>query len=418
MFSVLSPADSDGKGRDTYGVYPHGYRGLFETLKRVGVPVERRTGPFTLKIPTTANYVLLTPDAGLMQSEMSYVHELADWVRRGGCLTVCMRDGYYPESFHQAFGLEELVFQDLDAGVAHVPGEVVPGMSPEFRDFVERYKESRKNRKSISQEMRDHFIREQVELRTLKIAPESTDPARFGSIEHLKVDDELLLALDVTNLTPNLAVTVVDSNGAKGVIACELPVEQGVLRIISEPSLFENISLYQSGNAPFLVGLLAEGRDQIIFDEFFHGLSIRGNAMWVFVQPRYRVIVGAILLLVLLWAWRQAVFLGSLRERNAPEKRTLEHYLDAVSRLMVKTRDHLPSLMETLREATVWRAAHQLRLPAERAHADDLLTHLERTRPDEYQEFSRIMAEYDSQEPNRNSTQYLKLLQRSQRCQF
>src|ERR1700683_5508407 len=83
--SFLQSPAGNGLGGDSYGVHGYGFRGLFEILEELHVPVERATLPPDRLLNRDVTLTLLRPNADLTSTEPAYLRSVAEWVRQGGC---------------------------------------------------------------------------------------------------------------------------------------------------------------------------------------------------------------------------------------------------------------------------------------------------------------------------------------------
>ena len=65
---------------------------------------------------------------------------------------------------------------------------------------------------------------------------------------------------------------------------------KGEIVIVSDPRLLANALLAKADNSVLAVNLLAPHGETVVLDEFYHGLSVRGNALYLFTRPGYAAV--------------------------------------------------------------------------------------------------------------------------------
>src|ERR1700722_2418852 len=78
LVAFLEPPGG-GLGIDTYGIRGHGYRGLFEILADLKVPVERATVPPNRVLKRDVTLALMEPSPEIVSTEPVYLHAVAEW---------------------------------------------------------------------------------------------------------------------------------------------------------------------------------------------------------------------------------------------------------------------------------------------------------------------------------------------------
>lgn len=411
---LLQPLDNDGRGFDSYGVYSYGHRGLVEVLQSVELPVERSHSPFDSRIGYRATYVLVGPDVGLLDVEEGVIRQLEQWVRNGGRLVIGFSDGWPSAKFMKYFAVQEVQFVDFKTGepLHDLNEDEIPN---EFRKFLEGQKKRRES--SLGDDLSEIVIATPPEYKRFHIAERS---GIFHSASHsvgtIALREGGQVAINTGETHPNSVLAIQNSEQTRTLMA-EYNRGKGSVILVADVSVFHNLSLREGDNSVLLVDVLSKGREHVYFDEFFHGLSIRGNPIWIFAQPGYRVIALLLLAAVVLFIWHELPSFGAVFPPEDAPRRTLEVYLDAVSRLLIRARPQLEKLLIESKDVFLWRMARCLRLSGERHQQEAIRNRLRRTNPQKLEEFVTIIAEYERyHHEGCSSKELIFLLRRSHRC--
>ena len=81
--SLLRSPTGGGLGVDTYGTRGHGFRGLFEILEQLDIPVERTTVPPDRMLDRNMTLALIQPSPEIVLTEPAYLNAVGRWVARG-----------------------------------------------------------------------------------------------------------------------------------------------------------------------------------------------------------------------------------------------------------------------------------------------------------------------------------------------
>ncbi len=85
---ALWQSPGSGLGIDSYGTRGHGFRGLFEILAELHVPVERADAPPNRLLDRDITLALIQPSPEIVSTEPAYLNAIGKWVR-GGALSLC-----------------------------------------------------------------------------------------------------------------------------------------------------------------------------------------------------------------------------------------------------------------------------------------------------------------------------------------
>ncbi len=422
VISLMRPLDNNGKGIDSYGVYPSGHRALVEVMQSLNLPASRTHSPFDARISHRACYVLVGPDIGLLEAEEGTLHEMENWVRDGGQLVISFVDGWPSPKFLDTFSLEGVQFTDFADDEPLYSSE---DLDPENKTPI-AFRKYLREQKKRAEEGGDPTIQDDFSEIITLTPPECVRykiVERTGSLKYSSADVEELalregdpVAIDTGETSPASVLKLAYGEEERTLIA-EYTHGKGSVILVSDSSIFDNLSLLEGENSVLLVNMLSEERDLILFDEFYHGLSIRGNPIWIFAQPGYRIIALLLLATVALFIWRELPAFGIVHPPRKESRRSLVAYLDAVSRLLLKTRSQLVQLLVESENAFLWRMARSLRLAGERNQLNAIRTRLSRSNPELLNEFDEIIAEYKRyHQDGCSAKELLTLLNRSHRC--
>ena len=86
--SLLRSPTGGGLGVDSYGTRGHGFRGLFEILQQLEIPVERTTVPPDRVLDRNMTLALIQPSPEIVSTEPAYLNAVGRWARSGGTVVV------------------------------------------------------------------------------------------------------------------------------------------------------------------------------------------------------------------------------------------------------------------------------------------------------------------------------------------
>jgi hypothetical protein len=140
------------------------------------------------------------------------------------------------------------------------------------------------------------------------------------------------LSVDAGNSDGELLWT--DASGEERAAICRFEVGKGEVVVVGDPQLFSNQLLAKADNSVLAVRLLLGDRQRVQFNEFYHGLSVRGNALWLLTRRGYALLAAAVIGVVVVVTWRSAILLGPPLTTLEPSRRTVAEYVDAMSRFL------------------------------------------------------------------------------------
>lgn len=418
-YTLLQPLDNDGKGRDSYGVLPSGHRAIYEVLREVDVPSERSHAPFEESMDPESTLVLIGPDVGLLGPEKGALQEMKQWVGEGGRLVVGFVDGWPSYNFLETFSLNETRFIDIEAGEELYSfddfGDSDAGAN--LRKFISDTRRSEEEGHTFEDDFSEIIQKKLPEFTEYPVAEKTGIFQTLGeSVKKVAVPKGRGIAIQAGSTKPDSVLNVRAEGDARTVLA-EYKHGKGSVILVADPALFQNLSLRQADNNVLAVQVLSSDRTSVVFDEFYHGLAIRGNPLWVFAQPGYRILILLLLMTVGLYIWHAMPTFGIIHAPQSDHRRSLQIYLDSVSRLLVRTHQHQTQLLIEGEKSFLWKMAKHLDLPGERNPREAIRKRLERRDPETLREFDAVLAEFQSyRQSGCSSKELLLLLKRSHRC--
>ena len=422
-YRLFTPSDRDryqGMGSDSYGVYPRGYMGLYDLLQAIGCDVTRTFSPVRGDESTQQTLILLQPNRVLLNHEPVHVRRCAEWVKRGGNLFVACVSDRWPIELLQELGLDELQALELSSGdvVSQLDADVL-----QFSDAV--HVQTRKPRKR-ERELDETTFSDSLDWIMGQYIPDTYHwqvAGGDGDWADIKADVEEFVsliptsgAIDLGETEPIAAIRAKGDADAERVIAARFAVGKGSVTLLADASVLSNYSLRESDSSVLAFRLLGDGSSPLLIDEFFHGLNVRGDPLWLFSQPGYRLVSIAVLVATLLVVWRFATALGPVSASAHPPRRTLREYLESMSRMYGRLKGRHDYLRSETLQVGRWWLLHQLQLAP---NTPDELAYkrLECLDPELAEEYSSACREFERSALRRMpAAQYLTCLQRIYRC--
>lgn len=385
VFNLTGPPDSGGLASDSYGTYSDGYRATYELLQKFQVPVQRHITPPDANLPLTTTLVIWGPHDDLVENEPVYLERLLAWVEKGGRLVVAppprvdslslirkrprpqRPKDKTPPSIWSVLGLPGV---DIVEGPTLIGASTAP-LQPQWEDL---YREATGTREFSTSIVSAVGLGDWESLGD-RVKTLCVPSSRAGEIKISGKDQ------------PRSQLECHHAMGASWVVAASFPRGQGEIVVIAEPLLLGNSQIAQVDNAVLTYDLLASGRRSVIFDEFYHGLSVRGNPLWLLTRPGAALLLTTILLALGIGVWRQAIILGPPLESVPPSRRAILEYIDAMGRFLTRSRGINPYLLTEARTGVLKLLGEQLKLPPNQHQEETIAATLARRSPHEAQPF-------------------------------
>lgn len=425
--SMLRPNDSGGLGRDSYGVTAVGYRALLETLESLGVRVERSLGPPSPQRGTPQTMVFNRPNPMLVAHSPRYLDVLLEWVEQGGRLVVAPADWEHHWANRQSSVSPEIPLEHDILKLLGVDEQVRLEKYVSELDSAADATAGAQARANGADEEEESWPDEIRELWS-DAAPETVvRPTRMtgsfaplaNSVRELAVPKLEYLRLVGKPDELSGTISVDDGPDQRPLLVVAVTRGKGEIVIVSDPRLLANALLAKADNSVLAVNLLAPHGETVVLDEFYHGLSVRGNALYLFTRPGYAAVAVGLLLGVAVTSWRKGVFLGPPLPDLGPARRDIGQYVDAMADFFARGPDHRRFLMREMRDGALQQVCQELALPPDTANTDAILTVLERRSPARAEELRRILPKIEAALAARGDVPksiYLPLLQRLASC--
>lgn len=321
--NLLEAPDSHRTGRDTFGTRAWGYRAVFEMLDEIGAPVERRLRP-PVPNPEADTVVFLNPDPWICGTEPAYLQSLRDWIEGGGRVVVAVDPAPRPNLTELAASqpprelptiLESLGLKGVR--IQAVGGRGARGWQEEELDI------------SHAESLFDNWNRERSSAQVVVVKCTGTFSAWQDAVRKLSLPREASQRLVWEGDEPVGKISYVSGNEEEHTIAAEFLYGRGKIAV-ADVGLFENGYLSQTDNSVAAAYLMAPEGRPVVFDEFYHGLGVRGNPLYLLTQPGYAALALGLLLLIGLNSWREAVQLGPPLADELQSRREIGEYITAM----------------------------------------------------------------------------------------
>lgn len=353
VLSLLREPDSGGAAADSYGTRRDGQRGLYETMQELGLPVSRSLEPPGRLLPYDTTVVIWRPDARLVSQEPRFLHELGEWIQEGGRVVVTPPDEddsvfewmeEEPElpTLHPA----DTLWNALGLGDQAPTSEwtsVVPAV--EIRGAGTAAAAG--DRVGASEAEIVHFDVHTDGPLADTAADVKRLAAAYGEVQTLGSADE----------SDDGSVTLRDTDGVDRGVVRRFAVGKGEVLVVGDERLFSNELLASADNSVLAVRLMLGDRARVQFNEFYHGLSVRGNPLWLLTRRGYALLTIAVLGVIAVTTWRSAVLLGPPLNTPEPSRRTVGEYVDAMSRFLNRGRRTRVPLLQEVWAGTLRRIA-------------------------------------------------------------
>ncbi|HIK94746.1 MAG TPA: DUF4350 domain-containing protein [Planctomycetes bacterium] len=381
LLSMVREPDSDGMGNDSFGTQGHGYRGLFETLDELEVEVNREFAPPDSARLAAGTVVFLNPAATIVATEPTYLTALLSWVNEGGRIVVALSD---LDDFRMKMMLAQMKETPptfLDAidlqGVGLIGGE----SAVDKRRIARRRRSGNSSRdaESIAGDMLDMMNAPLRLLQDVTVTVEGDFKDVHGVVNRLTVPADGVASL-VCDQPPDGSVTWTVGDEVR-ILAARFKRGAGEIVVISDPLLLTNRLIARSDNSILAARLLAPSGQSVLFDEFYHGLGVRGQPLYLLTHLSYASATIGILIVLGLSTWRKAVFPGPPLPDDRVRRRDIREYVNAMARFFSEGNRGRGRLVEELRNGVLRQLSIEMGLPPDTTDVDRIATVMARKEP-------------------------------------
>ena len=379
------PPDRGGIGGDSYGTRAHGLRGVYEILGELQIPVERGIVPPNAYLDRDVCFVFWEPDRMLVQMEPNYLRNTAKSVQEGAAVVIS------PGSSSDEAKVRLLLPEELstettalaELGLEHVSTICADDLGKEGEN-----KQRKENKKSTSKKGKGSIYEKEWRLKSRvdEYTASSSRVVEFeGELEYLGAvvktlrvpSQKLQVIAPSSRPAPAGRLFYRDEDDRECILAGLYPMDNGEIIVVSDSRLFINTNIKGQDNAVLAAHLFVRSGKPLVFDEFYHGLTVRGNPAWLLTQHPYGIIAALIVAAVMLWAWRQHVYLGPPLEEKIPSRRTVGEYVDAMARLFLRSGAQIFILSE-FKTGLLWVLRKRLGLSPKRENVEEVAAALGR----------------------------------------
>ncbi len=425
--SLLGPPDSNGLAIDSFGTRRDGFRAVCELLETFSVPVERRIEPPADDLSTSTTLVLWMPHDDLIANEPAYLERLLPWVERGGRMVIAIPP--HDHNLRPAICTSGICGKTADvwsavkvSGIRPISVSLTKSGSekPKLEKDQEILFSGSARRERIRRSIEESFGMHSVQFTTVQATHSGSFEKLKTRVGRLQIPAESPGGFDIDSSADiSGKIECERDQGDPWVIAAAVQRGQGEIVFVAEPMLLMNGSLGQDDNSVLAYDLLAEGGRRVAFDEFYHGLSVRGNPLWLLTRATYATVIAAILALVALELWRRAIFLGPPRNLPVRNRRTIQEYIDAMARFLNHGRASRPFLLKEVRAGTLRTINERLGLSYAVHDLEQIATAMAKRSTTDADQFREAMKLFDSALAKGSSlseTNAVRALQRISRC--
>jgi hypothetical protein len=170
----------------------------------------------------------------------------------------------------------------------------------------------------------------------------------------------------------------VEKDGNRHLLVAVVKRGAGEVVVVAEPALLGNRLLAEADNSVLAARLIAPRRHEVVFDEFYHGLAVRGNPLYLLTRPGFAAATVGLLLVVGTITWRVAVFLGPPLTKPRPSRRDIGEYVNAMSQFFSRGRGSRRFLVSEVRDGVLRQVCHELKLPMDTINVERITQALAR----------------------------------------
>jgi hypothetical protein len=227
------------------------------------------------------------------------------------------------------------------------------------------------------------------------------------------------LVAESDDLAGSLTCPGEDAGSEPQLLVAVLRQGAGEIVVVADPAIFTNRLIARADNSVLAVNLLSPERQDVVFDEFYHGLAVRGNPLYLLTRPGFAAVTIGLLLLVGALAWRAAVFLGPPLGDTQTKRRDIGEYVLAMGDFFSRGRDSRRFIVHELRDGVLRQVCRELRLPMDTLDVDAITSALARRDRSRAERLATTIREVDADLALRGDyprSSFLPVMQRLANC--
>ncbi|MCA9071877.1 MAG: hypothetical protein KDA84_23275, partial [Planctomycetaceae bacterium] len=332
----------------------------------------------------------------LAGTEPVYFQNLKSWVEAGGTIVLASHaeltfDDSPPETLGPPIEFPS-IFESL--GLVDVQFEPVDETWPTYQ----RRQRKTEEEESLSDEFFESFDLELTppDVVTVECSGTWAEWQESGSIRQLALPAENQSTLVWGKSEPVGKISYQTDEQEERVVAAAFSIGKGEI-VVADEGFFRNRFLQEEDNAVAAVYLMTStDRRPVIFDEFYHGLSVRGNPLFLLTLPGYLTVALGLLLVIGLMSWRKAILLGPPLAEKPHSRRDIGEYITAMGRFFCRGRSSRRFLIEQLRTGIIRELNLVYALPPETHDVELVLGLMNRKNPHRVKQVRKTL--YDAQQ--------------------
>ncbi len=377
LAELAMPPDRNGRGRDSYGVKEEGFGALYEAMERLQADAQRGLAPPSTFIGDGTTLVFIEPVNMLVQNQPAFIEETAQWVRQGGCVVFLGPGNTYMSNYDSAA----------------------------FNFLVDDEEEEKKEPRILPVELFEYFGLTSCTVQHHFDIPENhLEAISSGDFPSMSENQPYVLnpvkkglsAFLVTDdFTSRGALVATDTDGSSYTLGLRLEADQGEVIMISDSAFFRNAAIGKADNAILATNILMERKSRLVFDEFYHGLTLRGRPAWLLTRHPYGIVAFTMFILAVLWAWRSGIRLGPPLHQLPANRRSLVEYLDAMGYLYARSGDR-SYILQQIRDGLLFKLRESLQIDPSRDSVKTLYEALNKKSPERAETFQNVIGELDT----------------------
>jgi hypothetical protein len=194
---------------------------------------------------------------------------------------------------------------------------------------------------------------------TVKVETKGTWKQLGADVKELQVPAQVQ-ALTVGLTKPDGTIVVPPPAGAAQgqkspvIVAAQFKIGSGEIIVVGDPAIFDNRSIAEADNSVLAAHVLAGVDQPVVWDEFYHGLTVRSNPFYLLTRGSYALVAFLVTALVGVWVWRSAIFLGPPLADAPASRRAIGEYLEAMAHFLRRSSGSLRYMLLELRHGVLW----------------------------------------------------------------